>query len=1297
MNNLLAPNGKPSNLTPEQYKLVRTPAFKKWFGDWENDPENASKVVDENGEPLIKYRGDNNPKNIFDYVNYGGYGVYYFGDKNYAESYGDKLSSYFINSRNPFIPNKLNKKEENEIRNLLEKDANEILNERIQEGVFKNLYDYLDNYYLIEAGFSENSNSLDIIVWQLKNGINYFILELKPIIEWIKNNDYDGYESYEGNNDNIAVFNSNQIKLADGSNTTFDSNNPDIRFKMGGQPFEYTQSKVVRSKLFMPNVRGGWTKEKIIKYLKSHSSDIISTYRLVKYISEFENWQQFKEHIFYHGTSNYIEKGLKPSITMSEREAERSGGGGYGERYFGVSLTSRKRTAESFSGMSSSVSIYPVILKRDAYVIERTDLQDASEIEDIIVELYEQGVDAVWIGGGEEELVVINPFSVLLYKKGREGYSVFGGFKSIPLSDEKIKEIYDTSLKLWESYSTEYNKKENKQDREDYLRSLPTIQFELGGNINFDSERYKQVEKEMYELRKNKKVDSAEYFKLIKERAMLEKQIKIKNSNTEYGKGGKVNMLPADTQKFGRIGVTDKYIIEATKDVGLQGINFDSNSILKRISASFESMLHNYKDYLISEDSPSITNYINNEIATHKEQGSSIETIQRLEQKIDNQSERNGIINDIAKTQEETLIQWVAYLRDSQYPIPFKFLMLKAVYEYNYDIKQNKLFERGKDTIRNFTPFDAGTLAELFDNQSDYLLMEYNVILNENANKIFNSKEIVAQSGDGKWIKFNGGKKTKPQDISKNGKELMQLVQNTYWCTKTAGTSQLAGGDFYVYVTEKNGEVFPRIAVRMKENEVGEVRGNKSSAQDIEEDMLPIAEEFLVKNIPNNSGKKWLDSIKFNKRCVALKNRMEKEGLFKDFIFEYVELLSLQSSHSVDYGNNGNVANLIETFNKQKLTLPNEFYDKGDIEDDYNYLSPKTKYFIGDINTYVIINLQGRYNVQMNDLYNWKLEYVSGNFNCNNTNINNLGNLKFVGKDLILSNKIQDLGEVKHIGNKFQLNGSLITSLKNLEYMGGDLVVTSQLKDLGKLKKVSSLQIQNCDVEFSLNNLEEIENDFIINVTDKNINFGNLKKIGGNFMATKTLITELKNLENVGGDFIIAGSKIKEFGNLKSIGGNADFSNNFASSTQKIETILGNVKFLNSRIMEFPNLIRIGGEIEFRGSYFKSFGAIKNIGGNIKLDESKIEDLGDLEAVGGYMSFKGSNVKTLNKLKKITQFAHFEGSMVEDLGDLEVIGGNAYFQNSKVKSLGKLNYIGGSVIQFGTNKKLEEEWTERKK
>ena len=54
---LLAPNGKVSNLTEKQYAQVRTKAFKDWFGDWENNPSDASKVVDENGEPLVVYSG----------------------------------------------------------------------------------------------------------------------------------------------------------------------------------------------------------------------------------------------------------------------------------------------------------------------------------------------------------------------------------------------------------------------------------------------------------------------------------------------------------------------------------------------------------------------------------------------------------------------------------------------------------------------------------------------------------------------------------------------------------------------------------------------------------------------------------------------------------------------------------------------------------------------------------------------------------------------------------------------------------------------------------------------------------------------------------------------------------------------------------------------------------------------------------------------------------------------------------------------------------------------------------------
>ena len=65
----LAPNGRRSNLTEAQWKMVRTPEFKRWFGDWEKhaksaDPvsslwsdDSVSKAVDANGEPQVFYHG----------------------------------------------------------------------------------------------------------------------------------------------------------------------------------------------------------------------------------------------------------------------------------------------------------------------------------------------------------------------------------------------------------------------------------------------------------------------------------------------------------------------------------------------------------------------------------------------------------------------------------------------------------------------------------------------------------------------------------------------------------------------------------------------------------------------------------------------------------------------------------------------------------------------------------------------------------------------------------------------------------------------------------------------------------------------------------------------------------------------------------------------------------------------------------------------------------------------------------------------------------------------------------------
>jgi hypothetical protein len=71
LDNMKAPNGEPSKLFTDlveqnngdktkafdTYVRVHGKMFRDWFGDWINKPESASKVVDQNGEPLIVYHG----------------------------------------------------------------------------------------------------------------------------------------------------------------------------------------------------------------------------------------------------------------------------------------------------------------------------------------------------------------------------------------------------------------------------------------------------------------------------------------------------------------------------------------------------------------------------------------------------------------------------------------------------------------------------------------------------------------------------------------------------------------------------------------------------------------------------------------------------------------------------------------------------------------------------------------------------------------------------------------------------------------------------------------------------------------------------------------------------------------------------------------------------------------------------------------------------------------------------------------------------------------------------------------
>ena len=113
-----APNGKKSNLTEKQWVIVRTPNFKRWFGDWENDPANASKVLDENGEPLVVYHGTPNGSfNTFRVTGEGGSsntGAWFTENRNMAQTYtrnapAARIYAVFLNIRNPYTLDAKNK------------------------------------------------------------------------------------------------------------------------------------------------------------------------------------------------------------------------------------------------------------------------------------------------------------------------------------------------------------------------------------------------------------------------------------------------------------------------------------------------------------------------------------------------------------------------------------------------------------------------------------------------------------------------------------------------------------------------------------------------------------------------------------------------------------------------------------------------------------------------------------------------------------------------------------------------------------------------------------------------------------------------------------------------------------------------------------------------------------------------------------------------------------------------------------------------------------------------------------
>jgi len=282
---MIAPNGKQSNLTDSQYKLVRTPAFKQWFGDWEFNPSEASKVVDENGEPLVVYHGTNAEFNVFNKKGKGNrvLGYFFTTEKDFSENYG-KSKLYFLNIKN--------------IKNFNAQRFDSLNTRQNAE----------NNYWELEK---------DKLLAEMYNGVLIDRNDLFADINFARK-DYVAFEP-------------SQIKLADGSNTTFDSNNNDIRFDEGGNVNNnfpivklkiYANNQSYNNKRFENEAFYDFFNEKIkFVNLDTFGDDYRFNWLKVK-----ENSKGFYIEFEYYGGRIYIENYLNLYNQEKNKEKYKQGG-----------------------------------------------------------------------------------------------------------------------------------------------------------------------------------------------------------------------------------------------------------------------------------------------------------------------------------------------------------------------------------------------------------------------------------------------------------------------------------------------------------------------------------------------------------------------------------------------------------------------------------------------------------------------------------------------------------------------------------------------------------------------------------------------------------------------------------------------------------------------------------------------------------------------------------------------------------------------------------------------------------
>ena len=403
--------------------------------------------------------------------------------------------------------------------------------------------------------------------------------------------------------------------------------------------------------------------------------------------------------------------------------------------------------------------------------------------------------------------------------------------------------------------------------------------------------------------------------------------------------------------------------------------------------------------------------------------------------------------------QKKSLEVWIDYLSDKQtdYPTWFKYYTLRSVLKMgNYDKEKKEFGKRTKNTTNIFPDLNREALAYVYDTLSKYYLKgekhdneELKRIL-ESArldkiyafaiDKVTPASKENKEKTEGEWTKYKQGDDATPLYESLQG-------HGTGWCTAGEETAkaQLKNGDFYVYYTkDENGKnTIPRIAIRMENGQVAEVRGIDKD-QNMEANMVDIARE-KYHQLPGGE--------KFDKKDHDMKFLTQIDNKVNDN--QELTKEELKFLYEID--------NEIEGFGYQKDPRIREIKQKQDQVNDLNNIFEGDDYYGGSLNLPSLTSAEGFILPKK----------IGGSLD--------LGSLKSA-KGLVLPEKIQgslylttlksakDLVLPKEIGEDLGLNG--LISAKDLilpEKIGRRLGLNSLISAEGLIlpKEDCLIQIQS--------------------------------------------------------------------------------------------------------------------------------------------------------------------------------------------------------------------------------------------